>query len=316
MKKEWKRFTEAKEFVHSLNLTGQKQWKQYCASGNKPDDIPSHPDSKYKNKGWIDWGNWLGTGNVAHKDKKFSSFEDARMFVRKLKLQSRASWREYRKSGNKPNNIPTNPEIIYKDKGWINISDWLGTGTISPRDRVFLSFEDAKKITHSLNLKSQTEWFEYCKSSKKHEDMPVKPQNTYKKQWTSWGDWLGTGRVADQNKEFRSFEDAREFAKILKLKNREEWVKYCKSGKKPNDIPLAVWITYKKQWMGMGDFLGTGTIATQDRVYRQFNEAKKFIQSLGIKNNDEWIKYCKSGKKPDDIPAAPWVVYSKNKEKK
>ncbi len=47
--------------------------------------------------------------------------------------------------------------------------------------------------------------------------------------------------------------------------------------------------------------------------FRVFLEARKFIQSLGLKNKQEWLDYVKSGNKPDDIPAAPWVVYSKEK---
>ena len=36
------------------------------------------------------------------------------------------------------------------------------------------------------------------------------------------------------------------------------------------------------------------------------------FRSLNLKNSKEWIEYTKSGKKPDDIPAAPWQTY-KNK---
>jgi hypothetical protein len=35
----------------------------------------------------------------------------------------------------------------------------------------------------------------------------------------------------------RPFEEAREFARSLGLKSREEWNEHCKSGKKPVDIP-------------------------------------------------------------------------------
>ena len=38
-------------------------------------------------------------------------------------------------------------------------------------------------------------------------------------------------------------------------------------------------------------------------------------RNLGIKNNKEWKKYCKSGDKPDDIPANPWNTYKEWKKK-
>ena len=53
-------FEEAREFVRELNLKGQKEWNEYCKSGNKPDNIPANPNRTYKNKGYVNSGDWLG----------------------------------------------------------------------------------------------------------------------------------------------------------------------------------------------------------------------------------------------------------------
>jgi hypothetical protein len=45
----------------------------------------------------------------------------------------------------------------------------------------------------------------------------------------------------------------------------------------------------------MGDWLGTGTIAPFNRVYRPYLKAKEFVNKLGLKSNEEWLNYCKSG---------------------
>jgi hypothetical protein len=50
-KKQFRDFQSAREFVRALNLKGEKEWKEYCKLGNKPDDIPITPWSTYKNKG-------------------------------------------------------------------------------------------------------------------------------------------------------------------------------------------------------------------------------------------------------------------------
>lgn len=89
---------------------------------------------------------------------------------------------------------------------------------------------------HSLNLKTQKQWNAYCKSGKKPQNIPLYPHREYKQDWKGWGDWLGTGRIANQNRTFRSFEEARKFAHSLGLREMREWVKYCASGKKPIDI--------------------------------------------------------------------------------
>ena len=114
---------------------------------------------------------------------------------------------------------------------------------------------------------------------------------------------------------FRDFESAREFVRALNLKGTHEWYGYCKSGNKPDDIPQKPERTYKKEWKGYGDWLGNGTVATQNRVYRPFKEAREFVRKLGLKNANEWYGYCKSGNKPDDIPSAPWNIYKEWKKK-
>jgi hypothetical protein len=66
------------------------------------------------------------------------------------------------------------------------------------------------------------------------------------------GDWLGTGRIADHERKFRPFAEAREFVHSLKLPNEDRWRKYCKSGKKPADIPYKPSRTYEnngKEWV-------------------------------------------------------------------
>ena len=103
---------------------------------------------------------------------------------------------------------------------------------VNQYDGHFRSFNKARKFVHSLKLKNVPDWEEYRKSDKKPFDIPATPNRTYKKEWISYGDWLGTGRIANQKRKYRSFEEAREFVRKLKLKNRDEWDAYVKSGKK------------------------------------------------------------------------------------
>lgn len=48
---------------------------------------------------------------------------------------------------------------------------------------------------------------------------------------------------------------------------------------------------------------------TYARKYRTFRSARAYVRSLGLASQSEWTAYIKSGRKPDDIPAAPWQVY-------
>lgn len=246
------------------------------------------------------------------KKKQFKTFEDARSYVRKLHLKNYEQWRAYRKSTKKPMDIPVNPARTYPEE-WDGYDDWLGTG----KTRKFRSFKDAREFVRLLGLKNYAEWTRYRKYGNKPLDIPTAPEQVYD-EWIDWGDWLGTGTIAPQNKKFRSFEQARESTHNLKLKTREDWRKYCKSAKKPSDIPNSPEHIYKKEWKGMGDWLGTGTIATRDKAikWRSFKEAREYAKSLGIKTREEWYAHCRSGKKPDDIPTYPWEVYTKDRKNK
>ena len=304
-------FYDARTFVNSLNLKSVREWENYCRSGNIPRDIPRHPNKVYKNKGWINWGDWLGTGRISDRNRKYRQFDEAREYVRSLNLSNRKEWKEYCKSGKKPYDIPAQPHEHYKDKGWISWGDWLGTNTIATRNLKLRQFNEAREYVRSLNLSNQKEWREYCKSGRKPDDIPSNPESYYRdKGWISLGDWLGTNTVASFNKKFRPFHEAREFVRSLNLKSVREWEQYSNSGKLPDDIPRHPDRSYKdKGWINWGDWLGTNTIATRKRKYRQFNEAREYARSLNLSDANEWREYCKSGRKPDDIPRHPYLTY-------
>jgi hypothetical protein len=183
-------FEEAREFARSLNLKGIAEWKEWAKSGKRPQNIPMTPHWVYKNKGWKDWGDFLGNGNIAKFKMEFLSFEKARDFAHSLNLKGVEEWYTFAKSGKRPQNIPANPYIAYNGKGWTNWKDFLGVSDVSTR---FLSFEEVRNFAYSLKLKSQKEWQEWAKSEKRPHNIPCNPYQSYKdKGWTNWKDFLGT----------------------------------------------------------------------------------------------------------------------------
>ena len=57
----------------------------------------------------------------------------------------------------------------------------------------FRDFESAREFVQSQKIQSKTNWQKYCKSGNKPDDIPSNPAQNYKKEWTSWGDWLRNG---------------------------------------------------------------------------------------------------------------------------
>jgi hypothetical protein len=191
----WRKFEDARAYVRSLKLRSGNGWRKFISSGKKPSDISSHPELVYANQGWAGWGDWLGTGRIADQRRKFRHFKFARAYARRLRLKNFAEWREYSKSGKRPDDIPGNPPETYADCGWGGWGDWLGTGAVSSHYRQLRSFEKARAFVRSLRLKSGTNWSDYCKSGKKPNDIPASPQNSYANDgWAGMADWLGAGR--------------------------------------------------------------------------------------------------------------------------
>jgi len=173
----------------------------------------------------------------------------------------------------------------------------------------FLPFDEAKEFVHTLRLQNEAEWREYCRTGKKPKNIPYDAYGVYRKEWKGMGDWLGTGTIATKNRNYLAFEKAREFVQNLKLGNQQDWRNYCRSGKRPSDIPADPAKVYKGKWKGFGDWLGTRRIAVRYREFKNFESARKFVHALNFKNQDEWREYCRSGKKPPDIPAGPSETY-------
>ncbi len=310
----WVSFEEAKVIVQGLKILNQKQFiKEYHS--RIPREIPYNVARTYKNNGWKGWGDFLGTDSISSHNRKFLTYKEARKFVRKLKIKSMTEWWKIAKSGKIPNNIPKSPYSTYKNKGWINAADFLGTGTIQTQQIKFISFKKAKAFAKKLKLKSQYEWFEFHKNNKP-KGIPRGVQSTYKnKGWKGWGDFLGTGRVANQLKSntYISFSEAKKIVKKYEINSGSNFRFNFK--KFPPGMPKKPDLAYKNNgWKGWGDFLGTGNLSGKAlrETYMSFDEAKRFVKKLNLSTYSEWVNYCKSGKKPKNIPLTVNRLYKDN----
>lgn len=329
----WRPFEEAREFVRKLNIKSVAQWQSYCQGmldglPRKPEDIPATPNNSYKNSGWSTWGNWLGTGVIAPQLRNYLPYKEAEAFVHKLQLKSQKEWYDLTKASPKvlPPNIPSTPAEVYEGEGWRTWGHWLGTGTIAPGKKPFRPFKAARNFARNLGLKNREQWVEFTQGKIPSlgclpDDVPAYPQHVYKgKGWINMGDWIGTDTVAPKLRAYRSFELARKFVHQLKLKSQAEWEKYSHGliptlGLLPQDIPTTPRHTYKsKGWVSMGDWIGTGRVADHLRNYLDYSSARIFAQSLGLKTKSEWVIYCKGLRPelaplPEDISKNPDQTY-------
>jgi len=177
-----------------------------------------------KNHEWINWPDFLGSENIATKDRKYRIFNKARKFVHGLNLKSSNEWRKYCKGDYQdqdleplPNDIPKKPHTVkqYKCKNnkkvigkcWTNWKDWLGTDFVATNKREYWTFTKAKKFVRTLNLwdcnqsrpNLHTEWIKYCEGKisgkpPKPNEIPKQPFKVYTNEWNGWPDWVGIRR--------------------------------------------------------------------------------------------------------------------------
>jgi hypothetical protein len=87
---------------------------------------------------------------------------------------------------------------------------------------------------------------------------------------------------------FLAFEDARTLVRTFNLKNSDEWLAWTKSAARPSNIPASPAQVYKNRgWACIGDWLGTGAVANQDRTYLPFAEARVIAHSLNLATDDQ-----------------------------
>ena len=207
--------------------------------------------------------------------------------------------------------MPLKPETVYRNEGWKGWGDFTGTGNIHGSQKEYLSYENAKKIVFQRKIKTTTEWKIFCKGDSFPGNLPKNPPTVYKnKGWISWSDFLKSDRPSPKDG-YLPFEPAKEYVHTLKIESQSQWRLFCKSGKKPKEIPNAPHLLkqYSDQWTSWGDWLGTGRVADQNRIYRKFKSARDFARKLGLSSESKWRLYCKSGEKPEDIPSAPHNTY-------
>ena len=140
-------------------------------SGKRPFNVPGQPCDKYRNTGWVSWPDYLGyVGQRKCLKGTAMPFAKARAFVHTLKIKRKDDWHVYtRKSGAGEailaaagGVIPSSPNLVYRNTGWVSWSDWLG---YAPQLRVTLAaalpIDEARVVVWKLRLSSLREWEEY-----------------------------------------------------------------------------------------------------------------------------------------------------------
>jgi len=116
-------YIDAKEYLKPFNFSSKKNYIEWARNQDIL-KIPIYANEFYENKVWKGWGDFLGTGNTIHPN--WREFNAARKYVRTLGIKKTSEWNIWARSNKRPKDIPKDPRRVYKNKGWIDMSDWLG----------------------------------------------------------------------------------------------------------------------------------------------------------------------------------------------
>lgn len=119
-------FDDAVEVIRRENLSSAGEYAKWWLL-HTPSKLPKRPDRAYE-KEWKGWGYFLGNYNdFPFVRRKYRSYEDAREFAQLLNFNSVTEWHEYAKSGKKPKDIPSRPDVVYqRNQEWHTWSEFLG----------------------------------------------------------------------------------------------------------------------------------------------------------------------------------------------
>jgi len=316
----WEEFKVAREYARSFKIKNHEGWEELVKNRKLHDtNIPSNPNSVYKNHGWKDWDDWLGTGELQRAENKPASglfdsapgddlwsmateskwmnFFEARKVARDNGFEYREEWEmfvsvKFPGRGPVPDNIPANPEQVYKHVGWKGWKDWL----ISPDKQIVCTdFRKARDFVRSNRISGKEAWRDFLRENKKLASdyqmvLPERPHLEYiDSGWESWEDWLGTEIP------YMDYNSTKRFIRSLKMRNRQEWSAFCHNqlhGKpvKSENIYTYPEIAYLNEgWQDWDDWLG---ISKKDEVYPKPSELHEITIECRCKGRIEHCPVC------------------------
>jgi hypothetical protein len=300
----------AKELIKPFNIKTVTQYRELSKNLKLPEGIPSKPFNSYKNKGWINWSDYLGCEIVSPQDKKFYTYEESIPVIRSYGFKSSMELRKY----GPIKGIPSQPNKEYEGKGWVNYNEWLGINNLATQElsKLYVSYDEAENWAIQQNLNSSSEFRKLKKENKLPLHIPSRPHESYKdKGWVSWGKFLGTNRIADHLREYMPYNELEKLVQTKGFEKREEYYLWWEN-EKPNNVPKTPdnCLTYKNDWISWGKFLGTGlTNMEKSKLWVSYEECSKFAISNNIKSQREWFEFVENNEIPSNIPIGPAKVY-------
>lgn len=330
-------FEKAREVARGLGCKMKKEYEKLASEGKLPVNLPRSAHHVYKNYGWKGWADYLDCFiRTKRNPDKIYSYAKCVKWARKNMLpkgiNTGKKWRGMVKE--LPEFIPLRPDEYYKEE-WVDWPTFYGIAPSvydSSKSERKLSYEEAceyvKRELVPIGIDTHTKYIANKERIPKF--LPSNPHRHY------WGKYSSATFFGDDRapRQFMPYEDAKRWVQENLVKKHgitdcKLWESYVRNKIKnvpqlPKNIPKSPQPAYERRggWKGWGDWFGTGIVASYNRTFWTYEDAKKWVKEnlvpIGINNSNKWnYEYIKGLIKdapvlPKQIPNYPPSVY-KNK---
>ena len=212
------------------------------------------------------------------------SYQECKQLAIKNNVKTSREWYKFIKGRTTSLDAPNSPQKKYKE--WISWGDFLETKNVANIKKKFLSFSEAKKLIQEKGIKHNT-WSIFDKLA---HNIPSLPYEYYKKDWISWTDWFG-----NESYELLTYEEAVKFLKPLKCISQRD---YLKKAQEYPCLPKNPYNSFKHQWNGWNEYLGTNNINTNyiSNNYISYEKAQEYVKKNNITSSSEYKIWFKENK--------------------
>lgn len=170
------------------HIDSESKWISYRQ--NLPDFISKYPRDTYLSRGWISWGDFLGTNRIADLDrrKSFMTYSEAKKWCMENNIKSRTDYE------NKciKDLLPKSPDASYAE--WVSWSEFLPTQKVK-RFKTFLPFDEFKQwvLVNKPEIKSYVNYYEWVRNEPIPTFIPRQPRTAYNnKGWRGWSNFFAS----------------------------------------------------------------------------------------------------------------------------
>ncbi len=263
---------------------GIKSQLDYTKRYREDPRLPSCPYKVYAYAGWIDWYDFLGN----ERPDFYPTYAEAQAAAQALGIKIQL---DYTKRHREDPQLPSCPDKVYADAGWIDWYDFLG----KERPDFYPTYAEAQAAAQVLGIKTHAD---YTKRYREDPRLPASPSEFYADVgWIDWYDFLGNERPDL----YPTYAEAQAAAQALGIKSLSD---YTKRYREDPRLPARPSPTYADAgWMDWYEFLGN----VRPDFYATYAEAQAAAQALGIKIQ---LDYTKRHREDPQLPSCPDKVYA------